>query len=191
MVGRGECRVPQETWNCCPCSTSIRKSLRALNWIKLWALVLTTISFFFDDMRNYTKASQPVSLWEIRLISITGSFLYFHNHLKQLVLRTSWQRLRAGYPSLLVLLMSLELFFTLCFWGLREMYRHNAFSRHARNVMRVAGFPFPWSLRRFMCQYNENEWLAVVHWQGPCGSVYAQEVLGVDNLCASGFVLNR
>lgn len=37
------------------------------------------------------------------------------------------------------------------------MYRHNAFSRHSRNVMRVASFSFPWSLGRFMCQYNVND----------------------------------
>lgn len=187
MIGRGLCRVPQKQQNCWP-YTSIKKSLRAL---KLNKIRSSNISHNFFSFMMCKTILRPVSLWEIRLISITGSFLYFHNHLKQLVLRTSWQSLRAGYPSLLVLHTSLELFLTLCFWEPWAMYRHNAFSRHARNVMRVAGFSFPWSLRRFMCQYNENEWLAVVHWQGPCGSVCEQEVLGVDNLCALGFVLNR
>lgn len=188
MIGRGQCRVPQKPWNCCPCSTSTKKSLRALKLNKIMSSSINHNFFFFMMCKTILT---PVSLWQIRLISITGFFLYFHNHLKQLVLRTSWQSLRASYPSLLVLLVSLELFLTLCFWESWAMYRHNAFSRHARNVMRVAGFSFPWSLRRFMCQYNENEWLAVVHWQGPCESVCAQELLGVDNLCASGFVLNR
>lgn len=42
------------------------------------------------------------------------------------------------------------------------MYRHNAFSRHSRNVTRVASFSFPWSLRRFMCQYNASHELLFV-----------------------------
>lgn len=126
-VGRGQCRVTQEMWSCCPCSTPIRKFLRASKLNKTMSLssnVYHNWVFFWGSEGMACKTIlSPVKLWEIRPITITV-FSYFPNHLKQLVLRTFCQSkqlvlrtfcqsLHAGHPSLLFLVTYLELFLTL------------------------------------------------------------------------------